>query len=195
MSIICISRSGIRQPTEKQLRSLFEHNPHGAGYMYARAGVVTIHKGFMDVGSLLEALKSERFTEKDCVVYHFRFSKTGIAPEMTHPFPLTHQRAWMRELDLDCPCGVAQDEPARPILNPAGRDYSDAAAFITERLADMVHKSSDLRNKVLLTRIYRMTQSKFAIMDGDGYVATSGEFVIDHGLLFSGNPSETPSRL
>ena len=36
-----------------------------------------------------------------------------------------------------------------------------------------------------------MARSKFAIMDGSGYVATVGEFINEHGLLFS-NTSYLP---
>ena len=196
MCIICVSRSGIRQPTETQIRTMFHRNPHGAGYMYARDGVVTIHKGFMDIRSYLEALESEGFTNKDSVVYHFRIStQAGINPEMTHPFPLSHQRHLMRALDLDCPCGIAHNGIIRLTSDPDNHEYSDTAIFITDYLADLLHKSSDLRNKALLARIYRMAQSKFAIMEGSGYVATIGDFINDHGLLFSNDTYTTQSRL
>ena len=47
MCIICVSPKGTRQPTRAQLKTMFFRNPHGAGYMYARDGIVHIHKGFM----------------------------------------------------------------------------------------------------------------------------------------------------
>ena len=47
MCIICVSKSGVRQPDENTIRTMFRHNPHGAGYMVARDGRVIIHKGFM----------------------------------------------------------------------------------------------------------------------------------------------------
>ena len=55
MCIICASPSGVRQPSASQIRTMFEHNPHGAGYMYARSGRVTIHKGFMDIDEFIAA--------------------------------------------------------------------------------------------------------------------------------------------
>ena len=33
MCIICVSKSGICQPDESTIRTMFHHNPHGAGYM------------------------------------------------------------------------------------------------------------------------------------------------------------------
>ena len=85
MCIICVSPARTRQPSISQIKMMFQSNPHGAGYMYARDGRVHIHKGFMDIDSFLSAVKAEHFTAKDSVVYHFRIStQAGVNPEMTH---------------------------------------------------------------------------------------------------------------
>ena len=186
MCIICVSKSGIRQPNDATLLAMFQSNPHGAGYMYARGGKVIIHKGFMNPKEYIGAIYDERFTAEDSVVYHFRIStQAGINPEMTHPFPLSNQPARMRALDLACRCGIAHNGIIRMTTDPTNERYSDTAIFITDYLAHMIHKAADLRNQALLDRIYYMARSKFAIMDGGGYVATIGEFIDDNGLLFS----------
>ena len=80
MCIICVSKSGVQQPTDTTLRAMFRRNPHGAGYMYARDGKVTIHKGFMNIEDFLSAVHAERFTPQDSVVYHFRIStQAGVS--------------------------------------------------------------------------------------------------------------------
>lgn len=92
MCIICVSKSGVQQPTDSTIRAMFRRNPHGAGYMYARDGKVTIHKGFMNIEDFLSAVHTERFTPQDSVVYHFRIStQAGVNAAMTHPFPLSNQ--------------------------------------------------------------------------------------------------------
>ena len=84
MCIICVSKSGVRQPGEATIRSMFLNNPHGAGYMVARGGRVEIHKGFMNLGDYLRAIRAECFTLQDSVVYHFRIStQAGVNP--IHP--------------------------------------------------------------------------------------------------------------
>ena len=192
MCIICVSPKGIRQPTKTQLKTMFFRNPHGAGYMYARDGIVHIHKGFMYLEDFLAAIESEHFTARDSVVYHFRIStQAGINPPMTHPFALTHQRRMTKELDIDCPCGIAHNGIIRLTTDPTNREYSDTAIFITDYLADIIRKPEDLRNQRVLDLIYRLARSKFAIMDSSGYVATVGEFINERGLLFS-NLSYTP---
>ena len=110
MCIICVSKSGVRQPGEVTIRAMFLNNPHGAGYMVARGGRVEIHKGFMRLDEYLRAIRAECFTPQDSVVYHFRIStQAGVGPEMTHPFPLSTRPERMRQLDLSCRVGVAFD--------------------------------------------------------------------------------------
>ena len=60
MCIICVSKSGVRHPSDITLHAMFRRNPHGAGYMYARDGKVTIHKGFMNIEDFLAAAFSRR---------------------------------------------------------------------------------------------------------------------------------------
>ena len=192
MCIICVSPKGTRQPTRAQLKTMFFRNPHGAGYMYARDGIVHIHKGFMYLDDFLAAIESEHFTARDSVVYHFRIStQAGVNPEMTHPFPLSNQPWHMCRLDLRCRIGVAHNGIIRLTTDPMNKEYSDTVIFITDYLADIIRKPEDLRNQRVLDLVYRLARSKFAIMDGSGYVATIGEFVNERGLLFS-NRSYTP---
>ena len=186
MCIICVSKSGVRQPTEQELRTMFQHNPHGAGYMVARHGVVRISKGYMTFEELLNALHKEHFTEGDSVVYHFRIStQAGVGAEMTHPFPLSNRLGRMEMLDTNCRIGVAHNGIIRLTSDPDNKRYSDTALFITQYLRLLIKRREDLRDRRILDTIYQLAQSKFAIMDGGGYVATVGQFLNRDGLLFS----------
>jgi len=186
MCIICASKSGVRQPTFKTIETMFDRNPHGAGYMYARDGRVIIHKGFMNLDEYIASLQQEHFTAEDSVVYHFRIStQAGVNPEMTHPFPLTNQKRWMRKLDLTCPVGVAHNGIIQLTSDPDETRYSDTAIFINTYMSRLIKSPGDLRNPAVLRRIETLAQSKFAIMDSDGYIATIGKFRNVDGLLFS----------
>ena len=192
MCIICASPEGVRQPTREELIRMFSRNPHGAGYMYARNGKVIIHKGFMDLYEFTDAVKSEHFTAKDSVVYHFRIStQAGINPEMTHPFPLSNRLEYMRKLDVRCGCGVAHNGIITLTSDPDEHRYSDTALFITRYLSHIARRRADLRDPGKLHTIQRLTGSKFALLDGSGYIATIGEFFNEDGLLFS-NTSYLP---
>ena len=186
MCIICVSPKRVRQPNITAIRNMFNRNPHGAGYMFARDGKVTISKGYMDIDSFLEAIRAEHFTAKDPVVYHFRIStQAGVNPEMTHPFPLSNQIEHMKALDVECSCGVAHNGVIHLTTDPTNKEYSDTALFIANYLSDIIRNPEDLKDERVLRLIHRLAGSKLAIMDADGYIATVGNFINEKGLLFS----------
>ena len=165
---------------------MFRNNPHGAGYMVARNGKVEISKGYMNVDSFIAAVRSERFTAKDSVVYHFRIStQAGVNPQMTHPFPLSGQLVHMKALDVTCDCGIAHNGIIRMTSDPNNREYSDTALFITDYLSRILRRPDDLRDAHVLSLIEYLAGSKLAIMDSSGYIATIGKFIDDRGLLYS----------
>ena len=192
MCIICVSPKRVRQPNVTTIRRMFRNNPDGAGYMVARDGKVTISKGFMNVDEYIEAIRAEHFTAKDPVVYHFRIStQAGVNPQMTHPFPLSNQIEHMKVLDVECSCGVAHNGIIRLTTDRNNREYSDTALFIANYLSLIIREPGDLKDERVLKLIHRLAGSKLAIMDGDGYIATVGEYINQKGLLFSNTSFET----
>ena len=192
MCIICVSPKRVRQPNVTTIRRMFQNNPDGAGYMVARDGKVIISKGFMNVDEYIEAIRAEHFTAKDPVVYHFRIStQAGVNPEMTHPFPLSNRIEHMKVLDVECSCGVAHNGIIRLTTDRNNREYSDTALFIANYLSLIIREPGDLKDERVLTLIYRLAGSKLAIMNGDGYIATVGEYINQKGLLFSNTSFET----
>lgn len=187
MCIIAVSKAGVKQPSLDQLRSMYTHNPHGAGYMYARNGKVTIHKGLMTWEDFQRAVKAEGFTDADPVVYHFRIStQAGVTPTMTHPFPLTSKREICEKLDVVCPVGVAHNGIIRMTSDYRETRFSDTVIFITDYMSKLIRKHSDITDPAVNTMIDHLTNSKWAIMDGStGEIVTVGTFINDHGLLFS----------
>lgn len=185
MCIICASRAGVKQPTQSQIETMFSRNPHGAGYMYARDGKVTIHKGFMNLDDLLRQLEREKFTEADPVVYHFRIStQAGGLPSMTHPFPLTKELKICEALDVRCTCGIAHNGIIN-LTSTGSKRYSDTALFITKYMSKIVKTKADLEDKSIIEILELLTGSKLAILDSTGDITTVGDFIKDDGLLFS----------
>lgn len=172
---------------------MFAANSHGAGYMVARDGKVLISKGYMTWSEYWKAVKAEHFTADDSVVYHCRIStQAGVNPEMTHPFPLTRHVESCKLLDCSCSVGIAHNGVISLTTNPRDKEYSDTAHFVAEYLHYFIRTADDLRDPDCLDAIYHIARSKFAIMDGTGYVATIGDFIEeDNGILFS-NTSYLP---
>ena len=186
MCIIAASPAGAPQPTMDTLRRMFINNPHGAGYMTARNGRVEISKGFMTWADFARAVRQEAFTAAEPVVYHFRIStQAGVNPEMTHPFPLTSHIEQCKLWDVACPIGVAHNGIIRLTSNSRDKEYSDTAHYIAEFLRYLVRDADDLRNAAILDAIHRTTDSRWALMDSTGYIATVGDFIEEDGCLYS----------
>ena len=113
---------------------------------------------------------------------------------MTHPFPLSNRPARLRKLDLRCRVGVAHNGVIPLTSDPSNERYSDTAIFITDYLSHIIRRRADLRDQRVMDSIFQIAQSKFAIMDGSGYIATVGKFINERGLLFS-NASYLPWRM
>lgn len=186
MCIICVSPKGVPQPTTTQIRTMFERNPHGAGYMVARNNQVEIHKGFMHLDDFLKQLQHENFTEDDPVVYHFRIStQAGVSPEMTHPFPLTSDLSMLEKLDLYCACGVAHNGVIS-MTSGSNPRYSDTALFVSRYMTRIVRRRSNLQDPAVLDILAELTRSRLAIMDRTGDIAIVGRFITEtNGLQFS----------
>ena len=186
MCVICISGKGVRQPSEREIRMMFRKNPDGAGYMVAEGKTVRIEKGFMNVTSLLRALKAEKFKKDDVVVYHFRIStQAGVNQEMTQPFPLSDELKHMKALSLTCQCGVAHNGIIPITTDPKEREYSDTAMFIAFYLSEMVHRPADLKDENILMDINDLIQSKMVLLDASGELSTVGKFYDYDGLVCS----------
>lgn len=194
MCVICLSQKGIRQPNNDEIREMWATNPHGAGYMFVRDGRVTIHKGFMELKDFMRSVESEKFTDDDVVVYHFRIStQAGVTPEMTHPFPLSEDLDDMKILDCTCSVGIAHNGIIR-LTSCKDKEYSDTALFITEYLPMLIRDTKDITDKRVKKTIKALALSKLVLINGEGDVAIIGDFwADDSGLLFS-NKNHIPTR-
>ena len=193
MCIICISPKGVKQPSEKLIRTMFRNNPDGAGYMVANGETVRIEKGFMTVDDLLRSLRQEAFCADDAVVYHFRIStQAGVNPEMTQPFPYSGKLENMRKIETETQLGIAHNGIIPCTTDRNDHEYSDTARFITQYLTEIIECYADLKDQDVLDYLLRLTRSKLAFLDPYGRFYTVGHFIKKNGLLFSNSSYEVP---
>ena len=192
MCIIAVSKKGVRQPSLETLAACFDNNPHGAGFMYARDGKVHIRKGFMAGDDFLDAVYHEHFGTDDAVVYHCRIAtQGGRGKAMTHPFPLSPRLTDMCCIKSACSIGVAHNGVIALTADPRSQ-YSDTALFVARYLPRIITGPADLRDHIALDDIRTAAGGRFALMDGSGYIATTGDWIeAEGGLLFS-NGSYVP---
>lgn len=83
MCIIAIKPEGHTIP-DSIIKTMWNGNSHGAGFMYADRGRVKIVKGFMSLVSFQKALAKHNHRK---LVMHFRIKTHGdVSPDLTHPF-------------------------------------------------------------------------------------------------------------
>lgn len=91
MCVIAFSPKGVDIPSEQQIRTMWSHNPDGAGYAYvSKKGKVIYRKGFLKLEELLKELEApERFKNTNFAI-HFRIGTSGKNDGATcHPFPIS----------------------------------------------------------------------------------------------------------
>ena len=186
MCIICVSEKGGKQPDKELLRTMFNANPHGAGYMVPENGKVRISKGYMNFCDFWREIERCSFTENDVTVYHFRIStQAGVQPEMTQPFPFTDDIVNTKVLDCIADLGIAHNGIIRAFSDPSDTEYSDTAHFVSEFLPDVITNWRSI-TKPFLEKLAEVTGSRFTFLNGKGQVKYAGNFVEDlGGLKFS----------
>ena len=186
MCVICISEKGVRQPDKKTMQQMWNKNPHGAGYMYWRDGVVYVKKGFMTFDAFYKAVEKEDFTSSDPVVYHFRIStQGGVNPQMTQPFFFTKELERTKVLTAKTRLGICHNGII-PVTSYSDPVYSDTAHFVAEYLPDILHCVKDVYKPEKQEKIKDLICSKMAFLDCKGRVTTIGHFITEaDGLIFS----------
>lgn len=106
MCIIAIKPEGISIPIER-LKSCWDNNSDGAGFMYSENGKLNIVKGLMTFDSFIKSYDDISSLNKQ-VVIHFRYGTHGkICPDLTHPFLINKSLALVHNgvlsVDMDDP--------------------------------------------------------------------------------------------
>lgn len=191
MCVIAYKPEGVAFPSEEILGNCWDANRDGAGYMYAYKGKVQIRKGFMDYGSLMDSLDSDRAKTGDSVPYviHFRIqTQGGVRKDCCHPFPISRSMDRLRELRCEAELGVAHNGIIELTSYAHGSkvDYSDTMEFITEYLS-LIAKGKDWhkdRDSVKLAD--RLCGGgRLAILGGDGHCELTGSWIEDGGVYYS----------
>ena len=132
MCIIAIKPEGISIPIER-LKTCWEHNPDGAGFMYSENNKLKIVKGLMTFDSFIKAYDEVNPLTKRIVI-HFRYGTHGdICPDLTHPFNVNEDLALVHNgilsINLDDPFEIQNK------VNP--KDFSNYIGSLLENGSDL----------------------------------------------------------
>lgn len=192
MCIICVKPQGAKLPTNATIHNMFDNNPHGAGFMYARDGKVEIRKGFMDYLDFKHELDKAQITDADALVMHFRITTHGgTCPQNTHPFPVTDVVEELRSLHTSCELGVAHNGIIQ--IECRSKDISDTQEFIASILTPVYKSDPKFYESERIRDAIRdcINGSRLAFLTGDGTVKMIGSFIEEDGVFYS-NDSYQP---
>jgi len=110
MCIIVLKPKGTKMPNEEIINNCWQKNEDGAGYMLVENERVKIRKGFMNLRSFKDSIKSYGDLTNKTVVLHFRISTSGgIRPETTHPYPVKSKKKFLSALKFYSSMGMCHN--------------------------------------------------------------------------------------
>ena len=192
MCIIAIKPKGKKMFDENTIRTMFENNFDGAGFMYYDNNLhkVVIDKGYMTCESLINALKQHDFTNTNLIL-HFRIGTSGLRDKLNcHPYPIYAKNS------LKCVCDIAMAHngilkdytPYRYV------DVNDTQLFIEYALKPL--SKGFINNKDIKHLIGEIigNNNKLAFLDSDNKVTMINHFIEDNGYYYSNN-SYKPKKI
>lgn len=180
MCIIAISEIGHALPDAETRRIMWENNPDGAGFMYARNGKVHIRKGFMTYDEFEDAIANLDFDPADVqFMMHFRIgTHGGNTPQNTHPFPVTRRVKPMQELKYDCDLAFMHNG----IINSVKmikKSISDTMEYGRQILADLYSLDNKFYKRPSLQMLIEesINNSRMVFLNGKGEIVKLGTWV------------------
>lgn len=208
MCVIATSGVGINPPTEQNLKDMFDYNDDGAGISYVLDNRVYTYKGLMTWSdfektyALLEKkLKTASKTFKDvAVMYHFRIGTHGPnSPELTHPFPISHDFKHLSALELASDVVMAHNGIISSVTPRSG--WSDTQQYINDIVLPLMqtdrnfYKNKHFKNLLSNT----INGSRLAFLNNNSEFTLIGDWVESDiaelkGIKYSNLNHETSFR-
>ena len=182
MCIIAIKPKNMKMIDDDTIRTMFNHNPDGAGYMYydEKTKKVVIKKGFMNCKELLKSLKAQDLTKTN-VILHFRIGTSGFNDKLNcHPYPIYQKNALTCKTDL----AMAHNGILQGYIPPKTSDINDTQVFIQNVLNGLKKNFIYDADKLMLIEEIIGT-NKLAFLDSKNKVTTIGNFIEDGGYIYS----------
>lgn len=188
MCIIAISEIGKALPDKETMRTMWDCNPDGAGFMYNRRNKVHIHKGFMTFDDFINAIDSLSFDPKDVqFIIHFRIgTHGGNTPQNTHPFPVTRKVKNMQALEFVTDCAFMHNGIIHSV-EMLKNSISDTMEYDRQILADLydMDKQFYKRKSIQILIEESINGSRMVFLNGKGEIVRLGDWVKEDGIWYS----------
>jgi len=194
MCIIIFKNRSANLPTKKVLKTCFENNPDGAGYMVQTGKQVIINKGFMKFSDFYAEFKADKAITKNCnLVLHFRIATGGLVNSANcHPFPVSNRIDDLKNLNIKTDKAIAHNGVLSE-FNDINKVLSDTQIFTKDILYFLMLENlkpnliEALRNLTIGSRLCIFNQGNFLLL---------GNWITDKktGLQFSNSGYKVDKR-
>lgn len=193
MCIIAFSRIGEPLPSHETMKTMWENNPDGAGFMYALNNKVHIRKGFMKFDELITAINelNELHIDTKAVPFaiHFRIgTHGGNTPQNTHPFPVSRKVKHLRALSYDCDVAFMHNGIIHSV-ELIKKSISDTMEYGRQILADLYELDPEFYKRKSLQILIEesINNSRMIFLNGKSEFELLGDWIEDNGIYYSNN--------
>ena len=195
MCIIAAKPIGVKMPNEETIRTMWNNNNDGAGFMWAENGRVHIRKGYMEYESFKNALDEvcEKLdVENTSIVMHFRITTHGgTKPENCHPFPISGTLGILQKKWSTTDLGMAHNGilPITP-----GPGISDTMEYVLKYISVFKKINRRFYDDPNFVELIKNTSdgNRLCFLTGNGRIITFGNFVEENGILYSNTSYKAP---
>jgi len=189
MCIVIHKRAGVELPDYATLQRCWDNNSDGAGFCFARNGIVQGYKGYMNFDNFMDALMM-RASDDDAMLIHFRIATHGgVTRQGTHPFPLSSNKRALNALEWVSDVGVAHNGIVVGFgvsnYGNVAEGMSDTQEFISDVLNTPSVRAGLFDDPAIKYLVGEATTSKWAFMDATGKTVLFGKWHKDNGLWYS----------
>jgi len=185
MCIIVYKNKNADIPTKKLLKTCFENNDDGAGYMVQVKNQVHIKKGFMKFNDFWQAFSKDKKITKDCqLAIHFRIATGGlISAGNCHPYPITDKTTELTKTNIIADKAICHNGILTG-FDDIENKYNDTQVF-TKNVLFYLAKEKIQPNILEAIRNMTMGSRLCLFINGDWFL--TGNWTIDKqtGLQFS----------
>lgn len=189
MCIVAVKKKGIPMLSKNTIKTCFENNPDGAGFMYVENGYVVIKKGYMGYRQLYKDIKETINRLGDInIVIHFRIGTSGNKDaKTTHPYPISTHKKDLQALSIRTNLGVVHNGVISGYIDITDRELNDTQVFIRDVISVFESLNKEFyKNIHCIGLLDEMTKSKLCFLNSQDELYYVGDFITDeNGVLFS----------
>ena len=189
MCIIVYKPIGVKLPSKKTLHNCYENNSDGCGFAIKRNNKILYRKGTMTFDNFWNILQSYKLTKNDEILLHFRIATAGKINNFNcQPFSISSEVNKVKNVEGKSNFVMTHNGHINLKLK---HDLSDSGMLANQFFSKMSVYDIYV-NKLVREEIEKfLSFNKIALLHNKFGFTKFGDFIEDHGVLYSDNTYKT----